>query len=156
MKKFLIACAVAALLSGCGSIDRADPSARSARATYGAITITVTDSSTCNFTLGDGALAAADGNGGISQPSTMTTTVSPQFTTPAGFDPVSMGINGIVTLAGNGIDLYGVKLQADAAKQNQQQNQNGACPDGNCGDCSDGSCGPCADGKCGTCENCML
>lgn len=143
MRKILVLAAAAAL-AGCGSLDRADPSARSARTTYGAITVTATDNSTCTVTLGDGALAAADGDGGISQPSTMTTTQNPSLTMPG--DLVTAGISGITSLVGKGIDAYAAR-GTSAAKTSTVTAE---CPDGNCTiECANGECqdGGCTDGN---------
>lgn len=101
----LLVGAIALLFGGC-ALDRADPAARSARATYGAISVVVSgDGSTCNLTIGDGALAAADGDGTVSQPTTQVTTQSPQITAPG--DWISAGIGGLVNLIGKGIDAMG-------------------------------------------------
>jgi len=138
-----VAVVASVVLAGC-ALDRADPAARSARATYGPITITVYDNSKVSFKIGDGALAAADGNGEISQPTTMTTTQSPQFTTPAGLDPVTAGIQAISYIAGKSIDAYAWK---QSGKPSTQQ---GGCAGGDCEDspsCPDGSCGDGGDSK---------
>lgn len=143
MKKLICIAALAAL-TGC-AFDRADPSARSARTTYGAITVTVSGGSNCTVTLGDGAMAAADGDGTVSQPTTMTTSQSPTFQTPAGLDPVSVGINAIATIASKGIDAY---TATKVSKSNAAAGKDD-CPGGNCSECTDGSCqDACEGGNC--------
>lgn len=159
MKNIIIPTIALLVVAGC-AFDRADPAARSAKSTYGDISIVVSgNNSTANLTIGDGAMAAADGNGGISQPTTMTTTQSPQFSTPAGLDPISAGIQAVSYLAGKGIDAYTATHGGGSSNTTSttQGCEGGncspetACPDGNCGTCSDGSCsigGTCEGGNC--------
>lgn len=116
MKKLITVMALIAV-AGCGTFERADPSARSARASYTFGNIQATGSSTIRIVLGDGAMAAADGDGTISQPTTTTTSVPTTFQTPAALDPVSLGIQAIANLAGKGIDAYAANQQAKAAAQ---------------------------------------
>ena len=125
--------AVGCLLGGC-SLERADPAARSNRAVY---TITVTahgDSSTASAYISDGLMATADGEGAITQPSTLTTEQSPDITVPG--DAVSAGIQAVGHVAGKIIDAKAGKQATQAASASQ------ACPGGNCapGACADGSC----------------
>ena len=136
MKKLILVVALAAL-GGCGTLERDDPSARSARSSYTFGNIQADNGSTVTITLGDGALAAADGDGAITQPSTTTTSVPTMFQTPAALDPVSMGISAIATLAGKGIDAYAAKQQATAAMAKPD------CSGGSCAEpnqCSGGAC----------------
>ena len=136
MKQILILAALAAL-DGCGTFERADPSARSARASYTFGNIQADHGSTVNVTIGDGAMAAADGDGAVSQPTTTTTSVPTTFQTPAALDPVSMGISAIATLAGKGIDAYTATQQATAATAKPE------CTGGSCSEptqCSGGAC----------------
>lgn len=154
--KTLFAMLAAMALAGCGTFERADPAARSARATYGAISVVVSGSnSTCNLRIGDGAMAAADGNGDVSQPTTTTTTVSPQFETMPYGDPISIGIQAIAGLAGKGIDAYAARVKQNASGA-KQTGESADCADGNCGDCGGSNCGsscvvpPTCDG--GACE----
>ena len=143
--KFAVAAFVAldiaalVLCDGC-ALERADPAARSNRAIY---TITVTahgDNSTAYTTIQDGLMATADGEGAITQPSTLTTEQSPDITVPG--DAISAGIQAVGHVVGKGIDAYSASKNAEAAK----------CEGGNCseGDCKDGNCtkGSCPDGNC--------
>ena len=137
MKKIIT---VAALLAvcGCGTFERADPAARSARASYTFGPIQADNGSTVYINLGDGAMAAADGDGTISQPITTTTSNPTTFQTPAAMDPISLGIQAIAGLAGKGIDAYAnVKAKAAAPKTEAKADcencgDEPACPD--CGD----------------------
>ena len=139
MQKLIIALPLVAVFCGC-ALDRADPAARSARATYGAISIVCSgENSKCTLTIGDGALAAADGNGEVSQPTTMTTTQSPSFALPAGCDPITAGINAISYIAGEGIKAYAGKKNT-ASQTNGQATNTETCPDGNCGECVGDGC----------------
>ncbi len=131
-----LALAAIFLLGGC-ALERADPAARSNRAVY---TITVTahgDSSTASAYISDGLMATADGEGAITQPSTLTTEQSPDITVPG--DAVSAGIQAVGHVAGKIIDA-----KAGTASQTSQASQaSQVCPGGNCapGVCADGSCG---------------
>lgn len=130
-----------AALAGCGTLERADPAARSARAQYTFGPISATGGSKVTINLGDGAMAAADGDGGISQPTTTTTSVPTSFTVPTAIDPVSAGIQAVTTLASKGIDAYTQTHQN--APQAAQGASNGGCADGQCGEaptCPGGAC----------------
>ena len=120
------------LLGGC-SLERADPAARSNRATY-TISVVAHEGSTAYATISDGLMATADGEGAITQPSTLTTTQSPEITVPG--DAVSAGIQAVDHVAGKIIDAKAGKQATQAAQASQ------ACPGGNCapGVCADGSC----------------
>lgn len=152
MKKLMLVVALAAL-SGCGTFERADPSARSARAAYTFGNIQADNGSTVNVTIGDGAMAAADGDGSVSQPTTTTTSVPTTFQTPVAMDPVSMGISAIATLAGKGIDAYTARQNATAAT-GAAATAKPECTGGACtpsAQCPDGACTPgggCAGGAC--------
>lgn len=120
------------LLGGC-ALERADPAARSNRATY-TISVVAREGSTAYATISDGLMATADGEGAITQPSTLTTEQSPDITVPG--DAVSAGIQAVGHVAGKIID-------AKAGKQSSQPaSADAACPGGNCapGACADGSC----------------
>ena len=120
------------LLGGC-SLERADPAARSNRATY-TISVVAREGSTATAYITDGLMATADGEGAITQPSTLTTEQSPDITVPG--DAVSAGIQAVGHVAGKIID-------AKAGKQaTQPATADAACPGGNCapGACTDGSC----------------
>lgn len=135
MKKMLVVVAALIAVAGCGTFERADPSARSARSSYTFGNIQADNGSTVKITLGDGAMAAADGDGAVSQPTTTTTSVPTSFQT-GGLDPVSLGISAIANLAGKGIDAY-------AARQKAQAANDANCPNGNCSeaaDCPNGNC----------------
>ena len=123
--------AVGCLLGGC-SLERADPAARSNRATY-TISVVAHEGSNVNAYVGDGLMATADGEGAITQPSTLTTEQSPDITVPG--DAVSAGIQAVGHVAGKIID-------AKAGKASQPATASQACPGGNCapGACTDGSC----------------
>lgn len=124
----LVACCVA---GGC-ALERADPAARSNRATY-TISVVSREGSTATAYITDGLMATADGEGAITQPSTLTTEQSPDITVPG--DAVSAGIQVAGKLAGKLIDAKtGTASQPASASQ--------ACPGGNCapGVCADGSC----------------
>lgn len=124
MKK-LIVIAAAAALSGCGTLERVDPAARSARASYTFGNIQADNGSTVKITLGDGAMAAADGDGAVSQPTTTTTSVPTTWQT-GGLDPVTCGISAIANLASKGIDAYAANPKAAATPKVAD------CPDGGC------------------------
>lgn len=133
-----------AVVAGCGTFERADPAARSARAQYTFGAISATGGSTIRIDLGDGALAAADGDGGISQPTTTTTSVPTSFSVPTAIDPVSLaiqqGINAVTTLAGKGIDAY---AQTHGAQQSAPSAPSAGCQGGQCGEtpnCPGGAC----------------
>ena len=122
------------ILSGC-ALERADPAARSNRATY-TISVVAREGSTATAYITDGLMATADGEGAITQPSTLTTEQSPDITVPG--DAVSAGIQVAGKLAGKLIDAKtGTASQTSQASQSSQ-----ACPGGNCapGACTDGSC----------------
>lgn len=120
------------LLGGCAG-ERADPAARSNRATY-TISVVAREGSTATAYITDGLMATADGEGAITQPSTLTTEQSPDITVPG--DAVSAGIQVAGKLAGKLIDAKAGKQTPQAAQASQ------ACPGGNCapGACTDGSC----------------
>ena len=124
--------AVGCLLGGC-SLERADPAARSNRATY-TISVIAREGSTATAYITDGLMATADGEGAITQPSTLTTEQSPDITVPG--DAVSAGIQAVGHVAGKIIDAKAGKQASQPASASQ------ACPDGNCapGVCADGSC----------------
>lgn len=130
----LAALLAAAAMAGCQSpIERSDPASKSARTTYGAISIVCSgDSSYCTFTLGDGAFTAADGEGATT--TTASNDAAAKATAQVPGSAVAAGINAAATVIGKGIDAY-------AATKSQ---------DCNGGDCADGSCadGSCADGEC--------
>jgi len=117
------------LLGGC-ALERADPAARSNRATY-TISVVAREGSTATAYITDGLMATADGEGAITQPSTLTTEQSPDITVPG--DAVSAGIQAVGHVAGKIIDAKAGKQATQAAA---------ACPDGNCSEpaCPDGSC----------------
>ncbi len=122
------------LLGGC-ALERADPAARSNRAVY---TITVTahgDSSTASAYITDGLMATADGEGAITQPSTLTTEQSPDITVPG--DAVSAGIQAVDHVAGKIVDAKAAKAAAAAPAAKATA----ACPHGNCSEpaCPDGN-----------------
>lgn len=115
MKKFwrewdalIIVCAAVTVglavscLTGC-AFERAEPAAKSARTTYGAISIVVSgDNSYCTYTMGDGAMTAADGDGATAQTTKQASTQNPEFS--GATDPVSAAIQtgGKVAVAGIG------------------------------------------------------
>lgn len=138
------AAATSALVAGC-SFDRADPAARSNRAMY---TITVNahgDNSTATAYIRDGLMATADGEGTITQPTSMTTEQSPDLTMPG--DAMSAVVSGVAHLGGKAIDAYAAKngAKTDAGSTGQGQTSEG-CVGGNCdkatatADCPDGTC----------------
>lgn len=129
-----------AVVAGCGTFERADPAARSARAQYTFGNIQVDNGSSLTINLGDGALAAADGDGGISQPTTTTTSVPTTFSVPAAMDPVSAGIQAVTTLASKGIDAY---AQTHGAQQSAPSVPSAGCQGGQCSEtpnCPGGAC----------------
>ena len=127
--KYVILLTAVAALAGCGTFERADPAARSARASYTFGNIQVDNGSTLTINLGDGALAAADGDGGISQPTTTTTSVPTTFSVPAAMDPVSAGIQAVTTLASKGIDAY---ARTHGAQQSAPSAPSAGCQGGAC------------------------
>lgn len=129
-----------AVVAGCGTFERADPAARSARAQYTFGAISATGGSTIRINLGDGAMAAADGDGGISQPTTTTTSVPTSFSVPTAMDPVSAGIQAVTTLASKGIDSY---TQTHRTQQSAPSAPPAGCQGGQCGEtpgCPGGAC----------------
>lgn len=120
--------------SGC-AMERADPAARSNRATY-TITVNAAGGSTVTAYVADGLMATADGEGAITQPSTLTTTQSPEITVPG--DAVSAGIQAAGHVVGKIVDAKAAKA-ADCPS--------GASPEAGCGN---GGCqgGGCIDGNC--------
>lgn len=148
MNRLMFAVAGVALLAGCQSpIDHADPAARSARAQYTFGNIQVEGGSTFTLTMGDGSIAAADGNGDVTQPSSFTHTPSMTFTTPVGMDPISAAISTVGQVAVKGIDAY-TATHTSGAKANKAAAGTDDCPGGDCDKCTDGSCGECTDGSC--------
>ena len=133
----LAALALACALGGGCSFERADPAARSNRATY-TITVSRCDNSTVTAYVRDGLMATADGEGAITQPSTQTTRQDPEF---AGADPVTAGINAAAHLGGKAIDAYAGK--SSDAKSAKGDGSGGEC---GTGECSDGAC--CTGGEC--------
>lgn len=134
--KFGVASLVAllAFVSGC-ALERADPAARSNRATY-TISVVAREGSTATAYITDGLMASADGAGAVKQPSTLTTTQSPELTVPG--DAVSAGIQAASHLVGKGIDAYTASKQASAAQASAAAKcAKGACTDGSCVDCKD-------------------
>lgn len=125
-----------AVVAGCGTLERADPAARSARAQYTFGAISATGGSTIRISLGDGAMAAADGDGGISQPTTTTTSVPTSFSVPTAMDPVSLaiqqGINAVTTLAGKGIDAYAQTHRTHRTQQSAPSAPSAGCQGGAC------------------------
>ena len=150
----LVALLCVGLLGGC-ALERADPAARSNRATY-TISVVAEGGSTATAYISDGLMATADGEGAITQPATLTTEQSPDVTVPG--DAVTAGIQAIGHVTGKAIDAYAAKASGEKAKSQlgsdsvKGASDAGACPDGNCeaGDCADGSCttGACTDGSC--------
>ena len=104
-----------AVVAGCGTFERADPAARSARAQYTFGAISATGGSTIRISLGDGALAAADGDGGISQPTTTTTSVPTTFSVPAAMDPVSLAIQQGGRIIEKGLTVWGSRPATQGA-----------------------------------------
>jgi hypothetical protein len=110
------------LLTGC-ALERAEPAAKSARTTYGAISIVVSgDNSYCTYTMGDGAMTAADGDGATAQTTKQASTQNPEFS--GATDPVSAGIQTVGKVAVAGIDAYtathsksGESAKADGDKE---------------------------------------
>lgn len=138
--KYVILLTTVATLAGCGTFERADPAARSARASYTFGNIQVDNGSTLTINLGDGAMAAADGDGGISQPTTTTTSVPTTFSVPAAMDPVSAGIQAVTTLASKGIDSY---TQTHRMQQSAPSAPSAGCQGGQCSEtpgCPGGAC----------------
>lgn len=134
----LTALAAALLATGC-ALERADPAARSNRTTYGAISLVASgDGATVSLTIGDGTIASADGEGAITQPSTLTTEQSPDVTVPG--DAVSAIASGVAHLGGKAIDAY------TASAQNSKDCADGVCSEGACseGVCSEGACSDCS------------
>ena len=141
-------------LAGC-ALERADPAARSNRATY-TISVVAEGGSTATAYISDGLMATADGEGAITQPATLTTEQSPDVTVPG--DAVTAGIQAIGHVTGKAIDAYSAKASGEKAKSQlgsdsvKGASDAGDCPDGNCttGACTDGSCttGACTDGNC--------
>lgn len=110
-------------LSGC-ALERADPAARSNRATY---TITVTahgEGSTAYATISDGLMATADGEGAVTQPATLTTTQNPELAVPG--DALSAGIQAAGHVAGKAIDAFAASAGGAARPAGE------SCPDGDC------------------------
>jgi len=98
------------LLSGC-AMERADPDARSNRATY-TISVVAREGSSATAYIQDGLMATADGEGAITQPSTLTTEQSPDITVPG--DALTAGIQTVGSLAGRAIDAHAARSQAAA------------------------------------------
>ena len=128
--------AAAMLFAGC-AMERADPAARSNRATY-TISIVAKDGSTATAYIADGLMATADGEGAVTQPSTLTTEQSPDITVPG--DAVSAGIQAVGHVVGKGIDAYAASKQNATGDCKTGDCKTGNCTDGNCTDCTDGSC----------------
>lgn len=161
--KNLITCTILLALAGCLSpFERADPASKSARATYGAISVVASgDNSTATLTLGDGAFTAADGDGDTSSSATLTTRTDAKFdiTMPAsafGYlvgAAYHLGMRGIDALAGTG------SSQSTAASASAKS-VNASCPDGSCSidpSCPNGNCSidpHCADGSCSIDASC--
>ena len=131
----LVLAALALALGGC-AFERADPAARSNRANY-TITVTATGGSTATAYISDGLMATADGAGAITQPSTQTTTQSPEFA--GGADPISAGIRAIGSVATAGINAY-TASKSGAAKTAPDLPAPTAAPEATGDDCADGSC----------------
>ena len=133
---FALSLLAASCLGGC-ALERADPAARSARASYGAISLVASgDHSTCTLNIGDGASTLADGEGAIHNPSSFTTTQSPEFSGSA--DPVTAGITAIGRVATAGINAYAAKSGAKTAVADTAAKS--AAADSVPGDTSPGSC----------------
>ena len=134
------------LLSGC-AMERADPAARSARATYGAITLVASGAGAkASLTIGDGAFTAADGEGNVTQPSTQTATQNPDLSGAAGgLSPIGAGIAAATQIGGKLIDatkeVKAAKANAEAKKADAAKAQAEAEADAakaanaNCPDC---------------------
>ena len=126
----LVACCVA---GGC-SLERADPAARSNRATY-TISVVAHEGSNVNAYVADGLMATADGEGAITQPSTLTTEQSPDITVPG--DAVSAGIQAVGHVAGKAIDAHAAAKAGNGGTGNGDQ---GTVADPHAADCPNGNC----------------
>lgn len=134
--KYALLLALAAL-AGCGTTD---PAARSARAQYTFGDIHADNGSKITINLGDGAMAAADGDGSISQPTTRTTSVPITFSVPSTVTPWAAGIEAVTTLATRGMDTY---AQTHGTQQNASNAPSTGCENGQCGEaatCPGGAC----------------
>lgn len=149
----LVALLCVGLLGGC-ALERADPAARSNRATY-TISVVAEGGSTATAYISDGLMATADGEGAITQPATLTTEQSPDVTVPG--DAVSAGIQAIGHVTGKAIDAYAAKASGEKAKSAVESGGvksggvNSPTPNSpTAADCADGSCttGACTDGSC--------
>lgn len=128
--------AVMGLCCGC-AWERSDPAARSNRATFTLSVIAHGDNSTATGYITDGLLATADGEGTITQPSTLTTEQSPDLTMPA--DALSAGITAAAHIGGKAIDAYSASKAASAdggggpqTANSKLQTSPASCPGGNC------------------------
>ena len=144
---------LAAMLTGCLSpLERADPASKSARSTYGAITVTATEGSTVHFTLGDGAFTAADGDGDTTATATNSAKGDARLAVPlTGWGALIQAGAGLIS---QGLSLLGSSDQTTPAAPATSATPAASldCPDGNCSEavCPDGNCSEavCPDGNC--------
>ena len=148
-------------LTGC-ALERADPAAKSARATYGAVSIVVSgDNSTATISLGDGAFTAADGDGDVKQDSTLTTRQDADMSGPvAAANPITAGINAVANVATAGINAYvqthnkkDMSASGNSVKVPATGTSGDDCPDcePSSEECEGGTCSPTAT-ECVDCE----
>ena len=134
------------LLSGC-AMERADPAARSARATYGAITLVASGAGAkASLTIGDGAFTGGEAYEALNNASTQTTTQNPDLSGAAGgLSPIGAGIAAATQIGGKLIDatkeVKAAKANAEAKKADAAKAQAEAEADAakaanaNCPDC---------------------
>ena len=133
---FLVALfAICYCLAGC-ALERADPAARSNRATY-TISVVAEGGSTATAYITDGLMATADGEGAITQPATLTTEQSPDVTVPG--DAVTAGIQAIGHVTGKAIDAYTAKASGEKVEgqQTQGSTEKSATSDPHSAECAD-------------------
>ena len=133
---FLVALfAICYCLAGC-ALERADPAARSNRATY-TISVVAEGGSTATAYITDGLMATADGEGAITQPATLTTEQSPDVTVPG--DAVTAGIQAIGHVTGKAIDAYTAKASGEKVEGQQTQGsaEKSATSDPHSAECAD-------------------
>ena len=131
---------VAGLIAGC-ALERADPAARSNRATY-TISVVAEGGSTATAYISDGLMATADGEGAITQPARQSAEQSPEVTVPG--DAVTAGIQAVGHVVGKGIDAVAA---SQAAKTQSDANPTPTDANAECADCKD----PAAD-----CKDCVV